>query len=84
MQDVDTKEVLMMAYSSLESVKETLEKGIGTYYSRSRKSLWIKGETSKNFQSLQKILLDCDNDTLLYQVKQKGVACHTGRYSCFR
>lgn len=84
MQDVDTKEVLMMAYSSLESVKETLEKGIGTYYSRSRKSLWIKGETSKNFQSLKKILLDCDNDTLLYQVKQKGVACHTGRYSCFR
>lgn len=84
MQDVDTKEVLMMAYSSIKSVKETLEKGIGTYYSRSRKSLWIKGETSKNFQSLKKILLDCDNDTLLYQVKQKGVACHTGRYSCFR
>lgn len=74
----------MLAYSNEASIRKTLETGLGTYYSRSKNKIWQKGETSNNTQNLIKVLIDCDNDSLIYLVKQKGVACHTGRYSCFR
>ncbi len=82
-QDVETKQVLMLAYSNKESLKKSLETGNATYYSRSRKELWVKGLTSGNTQELISSKFDCDQDTLLFKVKQKGNACHLGRYSCF-
>jgi len=82
-QDAETKEVLMMAYMNRESLMLTIKTRKAAYWSRSRKKLWVKGETSGNFQFVEKILYDCDADTLLLQVRQKGVACHTGAMSCF-
>lgn len=82
-QDNDTKEVLMLAYMNKESFKKTLETGYTWFYSRSRQKLWNKGETSGNTQKVVSIFADCDNDTLLLFVNQKGVACHTGKKSCF-
>jgi len=82
-QDVDTKTVLMVAYANKEALERTIETGFAHYFSRSRKKLWKKGETSGNLQKVVNIYLDCDGDTLLYEVKQEGVACHTGEYSCF-
>jgi phosphoribosyl-AMP cyclohydrolase len=82
-QEIDTKEVLMLAYSSKESLKKTYEIGKATYYSRSRKSLWTKGEKSSNIQNIEKIYLDCDSDTILFLVKQKGNACHRNKRTCF-
>ena len=75
--------MLMVAYANKEAVEKTVETGFAHYYSRSRKKLWKKGETSNNLQKVKEILLDCDGDTLLYIVEQEGVACHTGRWSCF-
>ncbi|MEM1566227.1 MAG: phosphoribosyl-AMP cyclohydrolase [Candidatus Bathyarchaeia archaeon] len=82
-QDVNTKEVLMLAYTNLEALKKTMETGYAHYWSRSRKKLWMKGETSGNVQRVKKILVDCDNDALLFLVEQKGNACHTGQRTCF-
>ncbi len=82
-QDVSTGQVLMLAYMNELSLKKTLQSGKAYFYSRSRKKLWLKGETSGHTQEVKQILLDCDGDTLLLKVKQKGVACHTGFYSCF-
>lgn len=82
-QDYKTDEVLMMAYMNEEAYNKTIETGTMTYYSRSRKSLWVKGETSGHFQYVQKLSIDCDKDTLLAKVKQIGVACHTGNPTCF-
>jgi len=82
-QDEETKQVLMLAYMNRESLKKTLKEGRTCFYSRSRRELWFKGSTSGNTQLVKKIVLDCDNDTLLILVEQKGVACHTGNYSCF-
>ncbi len=79
----DTGQVLMLAYSSKESIEQTFDSSITTYYSRSRQRLWTKGEESGNIQSFIKARYDCDRDALLYIVKQKNVACHTGKYSCF-
>lgn len=83
-QDEKTKDILMLAYMNKNSLLATLETFVMTYYSRSRKSLWIKGETSGNKQYMKKIFYDCDSDTLLFYVEQIGSgACHTGSYSCF-
>ena len=82
-QDIETKQVLMLAYSNKESLRKTLSEGLATYYSRSRNELWTKGLTSGHTQELISAKFDCDQDTLLFKVKQNGVACHTGRYSCF-
>lgn len=82
-QDVNDGTVLMLAYMSRESLQLTLEKGLACYYSRSRHSLWLKGETSGHFQHVKKIEVDCDADTILLQVEQEGAACHTGARSCF-
>ena len=73
----------MLAYMNRESLEKTLEEGRTCFYSRSRRELWVKGDTSGNIQVVKKIVLDCDNDTLLVLVEQEGVACHTGNYSCF-
>ncbi len=82
-QQHDTGEVLMMAWMNAEAVTETLTTGQVCYYSRSRQKLWRKGETSGQQQKLVEMRLDCDGDTLLLLVDQKGVACHTGRRNCF-
>lgn len=82
-QDIGTGEVLMLAYMNEESIKETIETGLAHYYSRSRKELWKKGETSGNLQEVKGIYYDCDGDSILLKVNQIGVACHTGNYSCF-
>jgi phosphoribosyl-AMP cyclohydrolase len=82
-QQHDTGEVLMMAWMNAESLIETLATGRVCYYSRSRKALWRKGETSGQVQMLVDLRLDCDGDTILLLVDQQGVACHTGRRNCF-
>lgn len=82
-QDFSTKEVLMLAYVNEKSYNYMLEKKETCFYSRSRKELWHKGETSGHFQKIKNITLDCDCDTLLIQIEQIGSACHTGNYSCF-
>lgn len=82
-QDYRTLEVLMMAYMNEEAFLATLRSGRMTYFSRSRQSLWLKGETSGHFQYVKSLSLDCDNDTLLAKVNQIGAACHTGARSCF-
>jgi phosphoribosyl-AMP cyclohydrolase len=82
-QQHDTGEVLMMAWMNAESIRETLATNRVCYYSRSRAGLWRKGETSGQTQHLKELRVDCDGDTLLLLVQQDGVACHTGRRSCF-
>lgn len=79
----ETGEVLMMAWMNRETLRETLETGRAVYWSRSRGKPWRKGETSGQVQAVLSVRLDCDGDTLLLEVDQKGVACHTGRRSCF-
>jgi phosphoribosyl-AMP cyclohydrolase len=85
MQDYSTGRVLMVAYMNREAFEETVATGHACYYSRSRKRLWRKGEESGNFQTVREIRLDCDNDTVLLAVDQKGdgAACHEGYESCF-
>lgn len=82
-QDYKTGQVLMVAYMNEEAYLNTLKTGKMTYFSRSRQSLWLKGETSGHFQYVKGLSIDCDNDTLLAKVSQVGAACHTGNYSCF-
>lgn len=78
-----TNKVLMQAWMNKEAFEKTLNTGVGTYYSRSRNKLWIKGEESGNSQSLVELRIDCDKDTVLMMVEQKGNACHTGAHTCF-
>jgi len=82
-QDFYSKDVLMLAYANREAIRKTLETGYAHYYSRSRQTLWMKGQTSGHTQRIKRILFDCDEDTLLYVVEQRGAACHTNHRSCF-
>ena len=82
-QDYKTQEVLMMAYMNEEAYRATLKSGRMNYFSRSRQSQWLKGETSGHFQYVMEMKADCDKDTILAKVSQIGAACHTGNYSCF-
>ncbi len=82
-QEKDTGEVLMLAYMNRESLQKTLETGYTWFWSRSRQELWNKGATSGHLQKVYDIYSDCDDDTLLVIVDQKGAACHTGNHSCF-
>ena len=82
-QDVNTNEVLMLAYMDKEALDLTISTKQAHYFSRSKQRIWKKGESSGHLQNVKNIMLDCDNDTLLLKVEQIGVACHTGRKSCF-
>jgi len=82
-QDAQSRDILMMAYANEEAVRLTQETGFAHYYSRSRKKLWKKGEESGHFQKVLRILADCDEDCLIYEVEQTGAACHTGYRTCF-
>jgi len=82
-QDVETNEVLMLAWMNEAALRATLETGRGTYWSRSRQTLWVKGETSGHTQTVESVQIDCDQDAVLLKVRQSGGACHTGRKSCF-
>ena len=82
-QQFDSQEVLMLAWMNRESIEATLNEKRAVYWSRSRKSLWRKGETSGQIQNLSELRWDCDNDAILLLVDQTGVACHTGRRNCF-
>lgn len=82
-QDVDTKEVLMVAYMNEETLKQTVETKKATFWSRSRQEVWVKGATSGNFLNVLEIRVDCDQDALVVLVKPEGTACHTGERSCF-
>jgi phosphoribosyl-AMP cyclohydrolase len=82
-QDADSGRVLMLAWMDEEALRQTLTSGLATYWSRSRRSYWVKGETSGNYQRVKSVALDCDGDAVLVQVDQVGVACHTGTRTCF-
>jgi phosphoribosyl-AMP cyclohydrolase len=82
-QDVNTRQVLMMGYMNAESLEQTIASGETVFWSRSRGELWHKGATSGNIQKVRDIFVDCDADTLLITVEPAGPACHTGQVSCF-
>ncbi len=82
-QDQKTQQVLMLAYMNAESLGKTLETGIAHFWSRRRRTLWMKGETSGNVQRVREVRYDCDGDTILLLVDPAGPACHTGEVSCF-
>lgn len=83
-QDEDSREILMIAYMNEATLRQTLQTGIMTYWSRSRQKVWVKGEQSGNTQEVKEVRIDCDGDALLFLVHQKGgAACHTGHFSCF-
>jgi len=82
-QEAATGQVLMLAWMDDEALRRTLETRRGTYYSRSRRQYWVKGETSGHVQHVRSVRLDCDGDTLLVTVDQTGPACHTGTHTCF-
>lgn len=82
-QQVGTGEVLMVAWANAEAVRLTFSTGTSWFWSRSRRELWNKGATSGNMQQVRRVLVDCDADTLLYEVDSPGPACHTGKRSCF-
>lgn len=83
-QDANTNKVLMLGYMNKEALKKTKKSGKVTFYSRSRQKIWEKGETSGNFLTVKKILIDCDNDTLLIKAVPNGAVCHTGKDTCFK
>lgn len=82
-QDAETSEVLMVAWMDREALRRTLESGKTCFYSRSRQTYWVKGETSGHFQAVREVRADCDLDAVLVKVEQTGAACHTGHRSCF-
>ena len=81
--DAQTKQVLTLAYMNRESLRISMEKGLTCFWSRSRQELWLKGETSGNYQHIVSITADCDRDALVVMVHPDGPACHTGEVSCF-
>lgn len=82
-QDADSQEVLMMAWMNEAAIRRTMESGFATYWSRSRQSFWVKGETSGHLQRVESLSVDCDQDTILLRVHQTGAACHENYRSCF-
>ena len=83
-QDVSSSKIIMFAWMNRETLKESIKQRKAIYWSRSRKQVWVKGEESGHYQNIEDMYLDCDNDVLLIKVKQEGgIACHTGRESCF-
>ncbi len=82
-QDITSGQVLMVAYMNEETLRETLDKNIMVYYSRSRRKRWLKGETSGHVQRVREVYVDCDGDALLFKVEQQGAACHENYFSCF-
>ena len=82
-QDIETDEVLMLAWMNADALQSTIETGRATYWSRSRQALWVKGETSGATQHVEEIRIDCDQDAVLLRVRQIDGACHTGRRNCF-
>ena len=82
-QDHDSRQVLMLAWGSKVTLLESFLSGLATYWSRSRDEIWVKGKTSGNIQEIKKIHIDCDEDSVLFEVKQTGAACHTGSKTCF-
>ena len=82
-QDAESNQVLMLAWMNEEALLKTIESKRATYFSRSRNSLWVKGETSGHFQEVVEIKFDCDGDAVLLKINQIGAACHTGEKSCF-
>jgi phosphoribosyl-ATP pyrophosphohydrolase/phosphoribosyl-AMP cyclohydrolase len=82
-QDASTGQILMQAFMNAAALKLTLTTGKMHYWSRSRQTIWMKGETSKNYSLVQNAILDCDNDSILFKIQQIGECCHTGNYSCF-
>ena len=82
-QDYQTNEVLMLAFANRITVEKSLKTGFAHYYSRSRRKVWKKGETSGHVQEIKEIMIDCDNDSILIKIRQVGAACHKGYYSCF-
>jgi len=83
-QDTTDQEILMLAYMNHDTLLQTIRTGLMTYWSRSRKCVWVKGETSGNYQNVKSARIDCDGDTLLFEVEQQGgCACHTGARTCF-
>jgi len=82
-QDAATDQVLMMAYMTEATLRDTLDRGRMVYWSRSREEKWVKGQTSGHTQTVEEVRVDCDGDTLLFRVRQEGGTCHTGYRSCF-
>ncbi|MBN1309220.1 MAG: phosphoribosyl-AMP cyclohydrolase [Chitinispirillaceae bacterium] len=82
-QDIESNDVLMLAFMNRETFAETLEKGVMVYFSRSRRKRWFKGETSGHIQKVREVYIDCDGDSLLFKVEQTGAACHENYFSCF-
>jgi len=82
-QDIGTKDILMLAYADKEALESTIKSGKACFWSRSRSKIWIKGEESGNFQMVKKVMVDCDSDALVYLVEPAGPTCHTGNKSCF-
>jgi phosphoribosyl-AMP cyclohydrolase len=82
-QDYRTGQVLMAAFMNREALEKTVSTGIMTYFSTSRRKLWVKGETSGHTQKVKEMFLDCDGDAIVFKVEQKSAACHKGYYSCF-
>ena len=82
-QDHISNEILMLAFTNKIAIQKTLETGYAHYYSRSRKQIWKKGQTSGHVQKIKEIITDCDNDSILIKIHQTGAACHKGYYSCF-
>lgn len=82
-QDIDTSEVLMVAFMNQEAFKKTLQTRNAHYWSTSRNQLWLKGESSGHLQKVEQILTDCDRDAVILKIRQEGAACHEGYYTCF-